>query len=182
MSATQGDREQYADWFSNSVKQARNGDREMAEGLIREFAQLANDPDVFDPVGGVPKPLIQHIAACLADWQKRKYTDAATWFFVDRPSHAPEKTTGQHVSAMRAYLLLRARGKGTEDARLGAANYSKLSDGQVRHLLAKDKAPQPDWFKDRAIGAVEAAALMCINKRLHKRVLDPPRKKYQRRV
>lgn len=182
MTAAESERKRLAEWFRGAIEQARGGDRESADGLLANFAHLAENPGAYDSVGGVPTEFLQYIATCIADWRKRNYRDAETWFFVDRPSNAPEKTTEQHVSAMRAYLLLRARGKGTEAARRGAADHSKLSDGQVRHPLAKDKAPQPDCFKGRAIGVVEAAALMCINRRLHKRVRDPPRKKYQRRV
>ena len=180
MSADTTDAEQYARFFAALVKQAQGGDRDAAEGLIGQFAQLADDPHVFDAVGGIPSALIGHIAACLSDWKKRDFQDAQTRFYVERAAHRPDETTGQHVKAMRAYLLLRARAKGVEAARAGAAAYSGLSEDQVRHMLAKDKPEQPTWFKGRSIGVVEAAALFGINKRLHVRVQKPPRKKYQR--
>lgn len=174
------DKEKYAEFFELAVKQAQAGDREMAVSLIGEFAQLADDPHVFDSVGGIPPALIQHIASCLGDWQKRDFKDAETWFHVVRAPNAPDKTDGKHVAAMRAYLLLRARAKGTEQARAGAATYSGLTENQVQYLVEKDKPEECSWFKGRAIGAVTAAALMLIRPSLHDRVLNPPRKKYQR--
>lgn len=186
MSADTSDHAEYAAWFNSAVGQARSGDRAMAEGLIREFAQLAKSPHTFDAVGGVPMPLVQYIARCLADWQSQDYKDAEHHFFVNRPANAPDQTGSQHVRAMRAYLLLRARGKGVESARSGAAAASGLSEDQVRHMLAKDKPEKPPTTATgqplfgRGIGIVEAAALCCIPKRLRERVRNPPRKKYQR--
>ena len=176
----ESDKEQYAWFFESAVKQAQAGDRQMAVNLISEFAQLADDPHVFDSVGGIPAALIQHIASCLRDWKKRDFKDAETWFHVVRAPNAPDQTTGQHVAAMRAYLLLRARAKGTEQARAGAAAYSGLTENQVQYLVEKDKPEESSWFKGRAIGAIAAAALMLIRPSLRERVLNPPRKKYQR--
>ena len=137
----ESDKDQYARFFETAVKQAQSGDRQIAESLIGEFAQLADDPHVFDAVGGIPSALIEHIAACLSDWKKRDFQDAQTHFYVSRAAHRPDETTGQHVAAMRAYLVLRARAKGVEAARAGAAAYSGLSEDQVRHMLAKGKRP-----------------------------------------
>jgi len=180
MSADTSDREQYSTWFATAARQARTGDREIAQHLIGEFAQLSTEPHAFDQIGGVPVALTQYIATCLADWQMRDFKDAETWFNVAREAHAPDQTTGQHVAAMRAYLLLLARAKGVELARAGAAMHSGLTESQVQYLVEKDKPEKATWFKGRAMGVIEAAALMGINKRLHHRVLNPPRKKYQR--
>ena len=180
MSALETNREQYAHFYETAVKQAQGGDRQMAEHLISAFAELADDPHVFDSVGGIPAALIQHIATCLGDWKKRDFKDAETWFHVVRDAHAPDQTSVQHVAAMRAYLLLRARAKGTELARAGAAAYSGLTESQVQYLVEKDKPEEPSWFKGRAIGVIAAAALMGIRPSLRDRVLNPPRKKYQR--
>ena len=176
MSAPSPDREQYARFYEGVVEQAQTGNRQSAESLISAFAQLADNPRAFDAVGGIPTALIQHIAACLSDWKKRDFQDAQTWFYVARAGHRPDETTGQHVAAIRAYLLLMARGKGVVAARAEAAAYSGLSEDQVRHLLNKDKPETAKWFKGRSIGVVTAAALLGINKRLHARVLNPPRK------
>ena len=169
-----------AKWFEQSIRQAQGGDRQMAEHLISAFAALAADPHVFDHVGGVPSALTKYIATCLADWQKRNFRDAETWFHVAKEAHAPDQTSGQHVGAMRAFLLLRGRGKGVQLAYAGAAAYSGLTEDQVIYLIQSDKPERAAWFDGRALGIVEAAALMGINKRLHNLVLNPPRKKYQR--
>jgi len=166
--------------YQSLVAQAHNGDRNSADGLLAVFSELAKNPSIFDGVGGIPTPLLQHVAACIADWRKRNYEDAATWFLVNRPAHSPDQTSGAHVAAMRAYLLVRARGKGTAAAKVSAANYSGLTEGQVRHLIDKDKPPKTNWYAGRAIGGIEFAALFQINQRLHERVLNPPRKKYQK--
>ena len=52
MSALETNREQYAHFYETAVKQAQGGDRQMAEHLISAFAELADDPHVFDSVGG----------------------------------------------------------------------------------------------------------------------------------
>ena len=99
----------------------------------------------------------------------------------EAPDHRPDETNFQHAMAMRAYLLLMARAKGVIAATAGAAAYSGLSEDQVRYMLAKDKPAKAPWFKGQSIGVVECAALFLINKRLHNKVRNPPRKKYQRR-
>ena len=165
------DQSQYARYFQSAANQARTGDRDTAQSLVGEFAQLAEDPHVFDRVGGVPIALIQHIASCLNAWKLGDFEDADSSFFLKRDAYRPDQTTGQHVAAMRAYLLLLSRAKGVEAARAGAAAHSGLDEEQVRHLVDKDRRTK----------VLQDAALFRINKRLHKRVLNPPRKKYQRR-
>lgn len=160
------------------IRQAESGDRDAAIALVADFAQLAKDPHFFDAVGGVPLPLMQYIATCLADWQKRGFKDAETWFRVVRPAHAPVQTGTQHVRAMRAYLLLRGRSKGVVAAKAGAVAYSGLTEAQVDHLVRKPK--RPSWFKGPVISELEFAALMGIRESLHQRVLNPPRKNYAR--
>lgn len=177
---TADDKELRARALAAMIRQARKGDRSAARGLIADFAELATDPHCFAAVGGVPPALLQYIATCLAKWQKYEFKDAETWFHVVPEAHRPDATTGQHVTAMRAYLLLRARAKGNEAARAGAAVYSGLTETQVQYIVEKDKAEQPGWFDGRAIGELTFAALQGINRRLHHRVLNPPRKKYQR--
>ena len=166
--------------ISALIRQAQNGDREAAHGLIADFAALAKDPNCFDAVGGVPFALTQYIATCLADWQKSKFKDAERYFYVDRKANRPDETTGKHVKAMRAYLLLRGRNAGACAAEAGAATYSGLTEGQVKNLVEKDRPKTTgkpgDPLYPRPIGTVEFAALMEINPRLHKRVLNPQRK------
>jgi len=162
------------------IRQAQGGDRNAAMALIADFAELSKDPHCFDAVGGIPIALTQYIATCLADWRKRDFKDAETWFHVVRAANAPDQRTGQHLTAMRAYMLLRARAKGTEAARVGAAAHSGLTESQVKYLVDNDKPKQLAWFDRRQIGEVESAALLRISPRLHDRVLNPPRKIYQR--
>lgn len=156
------------------IRQAEDGHRDAAIALIADFAEIAKDPHCFDAVGGVPLPLMQYIATCLADWQKRGFKDAETWFRVVKPAHAPVQTNGRHVRAMRAYLLLRGRSKGVDAAKAAAAAYSGLTEAQVDHLVRKPK--RPSWFKGPVISELEFAALMGIRESLHQRVLNPPRK------
>lgn len=181
MSEQNKNREQYARFYKSAVKQAKAGNRDIAKSLISDFADLAVDPNCFDAVGGIPTALIQHIASCLNRWKKLDFQDADRCFDVARPDHRPDETTFQHARAMRAYLLLRARAKGVIDAISGAARYSDLTQDQVRYMLAKDKPAKAPWFKGPSVGVVGGAALLMINKRLHNKVLNPPRKKYQRR-
>ena len=135
MSEPRKDAEQYAHWFETAIAQARTGDREIAVSLVGEFAQLATDPHVFDSVGGIPTALLQYIAACLGDWKKHDFRDAEKSFSVTRAAFRPDETSDQHVDAMRAYLLLMARGRGVVAARVSAAAYSGLTEEQVRHML-----------------------------------------------
>lgn len=181
MSTHDTDREQYARLYETAVKQAQGGDKRIAELLISAFAELAHDPHVFDAVGGIPSSLIRHIASCLSDWKSRDFPDAETWFYVTRPAHRPDDTSFKHAMAMRTYMLLMARAKGVDVATAGAAAYSGLSEEQVRHLVAKDKPAKAPYFLGPSIGVLGCAALLNINKWLHSRVLNPPRKKYQRR-
>ena len=167
--------------YESLVRQAREGDKHVANMLLMEFAQLSRNPDLFADAGGVPPALVRHVATCIADWRKRGYEDAATWFLVDRPAHAPDRTGPADVAAMRAYLLLKARGHGNVKARELAARYSGLTENQVRYLIEKDKPASPAWFKGRALGEIEFVVLMSVNRRLFERVRNPPRKKYQRR-
>ncbi len=159
---------QYENFYLQAVAQARGGDKYMADQLLAQFAELSKDPAVFAKVGGIPKPLIQYIATCISDWRKRGYQDAETHFWIDKASHRPANIGGKQVGAVRAFRLLMARGKGTEASFAGAAAYSGLSPDAVRYLVGK---------RDDII---EAAVLSRTNSRLHKRILHPPRKKYQR--
>ena len=173
-------RKEVAHWYEVAIRQAREGDRRVADHLLAVFASLADDPDAFKDCGGVPPVLVKYIAECVSDWRKRRYEDAKTWFRIDRPANAPDQTGPQHVAAMRAYMLARANAGGVEAARAAAVAESGLTEDQVRYMLDKDKPKRPPWFKGRAIGELEFAALMQIDPSLHDRVLNPPRKKYQR--
>lgn len=173
MTASDEEREKLAEWFRDSIKDARADDRDMADGLLRDFAHLAENPSAYDAVGGVPIELIRYIATCISDWQRRDYRDAETWFNVERPDHRPPVVDGRHVSAMRAYMVLRARGHGVEGSRRGAAAYSGLTEDQVRYVTESHPGRE----------TLNGAVMFSVTPRL--RVLlvrPPPRKKYQRRV
>lgn len=173
-------RQDVAHWYEAAVRRARKGDRHMAEHLLAVFASLADEPDAFKDSGGLPPALVQYIAECVSDWRKRRYEDAKTWFRIDRPANAPDQTGPQHVTAMRAYMLVRANAGGVQAALAAAASQSGLTEDQVRYMLAKDKPESPPWFNGRAIGEIELLALAGIDPSLHELALDPPRKKYQR--
>lgn len=155
--------------YGGFVEMARSGDKRAADLLLASFTFLSSDPSAFDEMGGIPKVLLKHIATCISDWRLRGYTDAETWFWVERPSHRPkDRVTSKDIRAVRAYRLLMARGSGTVAARIGAAQASGLDEERVRYLVER---------KDEA---VHARALVMIHPRHHQRVLNPPRKKYRR--
>jgi hypothetical protein len=174
MTAAESERKRLAEWFRGAIKQARAGDREMADGLLQEFAHLAVNPGAYDSVGGVPTEFLQYVATCIADWRKRGYRDAEAWFNVERPDHRPgDQLNATHIDAVRAYMVLRVRGYGKTGAVTGAADYTKLTEDQVRYLV--ESHPERDGLM-AAIKLLVTPRLRAILRR------EPPRKKYQRRV
>lgn len=174
MTTADDDRKGTYDVFEDLIKQARRGDRESADSLLKEFASIAAKPGAFDAVGGVPANLLQYVATCVADWRKRSYRDAETWFNVGRPDHRPARpVTAAHIVAMRVYMVLRARGYGRDGALTGAVAYSKLTEDQVRYVV--ESHPERDVLI-AVVSLLVTRRLRSILKR------PPPRKKYQRRV
>jgi hypothetical protein len=173
MTATDDERRRLGEWFGGAIKQAREGDREIADGLLREFAHLGKNPGAFDSVGGVPIELLQYVATCIADWRKRGYRGAETWFYVERPDNRPRaEVIGSQICAMRAYMVLLARGAGKTGALAGAARYSGLLFDQVRYVT--ESHPERD--------VLEQTVMMLVTRRLRTRLKKkPPRKKHQRR-
>lgn len=175
MKADRSSRRQVEDWYEAAVNQARDGNHRIAEFLLRDFARLAADPRAFKNHGGLPTNLVQYVATCVGDWQKRGYSDAKTWFNVVRAPHGPEREIDwRHIRALRAYRLLLARKCGSTAAIEGAALSSHLSEGQVRALIQDQANP------DKRDDALDFVVLEGINQRLHERVANPPRKIYRR--
>jgi hypothetical protein len=155
--------------FRDKIRNARRGDKEAADYLLLQFARLSADADCFHTLGGTPDALVQYVATCIADWRRLGYGHADTWFFVERPSHRPAaRVTRQEIQALRAYRLLMARGKGAAAALEGATASTGIKEDRVRYLVEK---------KDNDL---ERRVLSVIHPRLHPRILNPPRKKYQR--
>ena len=157
---SQQDPESLDRWLATAIREARNGDKELAEKLIDDFAALATaegEAALFGEHGGAPKELIRYIAACLADWKRRGYKDAALYFNVERPVGRPTRQlTVKHAIALAEYRSQIARGLTTESARSFAATASGLRDDQVRALVDDQRNPDKrdeflEWYATELI-------------------------------
>lgn len=174
MKADDDERTKLAEWFKGAIKDARGGNREMADSLLRDFAHLATNPGAYDSVGGVPTELIQYVATCIADWRQRGYRDAELYFYVDRPHHRPPAAVSEaQICALREYMVLRALGHGIQAAISGAKDCSGLTESQVRYVI--ESHPELDTMK--------AAVMLTVTPEMRAKLKKPPpRKKDQRRV
>jgi hypothetical protein len=151
------------DFYTSLVLQARNGDRTSALNLLDAFVESSAEDVV-----------ILYVKACLTDWINSDCDplQSGGCFNVARPDHRPvNDVIGiKHSHAMRAYILMRGRGKGREKAIEIAATVSNLSESSVKKLLEKSSG--------KRLGSAHAAALIAIvDDRVRWRCRYPQRKR-----
>ena len=168
-----------AHWYATAIGQVRGTpgnapDRDMAEQLLREFAQLADLPPEYDEIKCVSTPLARYVAVCIKRWLRLNLQSdfAAHCFNVEMPSHRPPaRPTDADFIALRTYFLSRANADGKVAAIAAAIDKSNLAEDKVRYLVESkhDDADTLRW-----------AVLLDFNKDTRNRALHPPKKKHQR--
>ena len=154
------------DFYVVMAEQARKGDRESAVSMLEEFSTWKDAPQ--EP------PLVTFVASCIEAWRLTGFDPkcAAECFHIKRDSARPEswKIRQKHFKALRAYFLMRGRGKGYEEAKKIAASVAHLGVSSINKLLENtDEAETKRW-----------CVLMTIeNRRVRGRCITPPRKTYQ---
>jgi hypothetical protein len=124
-------------FYRRLIEQAKGGDRDDALALLREFALSVLHTDE------VAAPLMMYVAQSISDWLASECDpkQAAKAFNVQRPRHRPmsgttaQKIAHKHIKAWRTYYLMRARGKGYDEAKYIAASNAGLSISMVKKLV-----------------------------------------------
>jgi hypothetical protein len=133
-------------FYTLLIEQAKNGDRNDAISLLKEFVQFSLNGEE------VPAPLVAYLGQCIAAWLHSECSpeQATRAFNVHRPAHRDKSDDkSRHVKALRVYYLMRGRRKGRDEAiRLAAGNVglsessiTKLLERQVVSLTAVPTAP-----------------------------------------
>ncbi len=160
-------------YFTRLIEQAKNGDRDDAISLLREFTQLHENAE------HIPAPLMAYVAECIATWlnSECKPMEATQAFNVQRPAHRDnsgethKSIASKRIKVLRTYYLMRGRYKGRNEAIKIAATRSGVSESTVIKLIA------PSYG---GMSAEQAVALSAMGERIEARCLNPRRKKYQR--
>lgn len=154
-------------FYACMVEQARKGDRGSAVFLLEEFSTWKVAPQ--EP------PLVTFIASCVEAWRLTDFDPkrAAECFHIKRDKERPEswKIRQKHFKALRAYFLMRGRGKGYEEAKKIAARVAHLSPSSINKLL--ENTDEAEFMRSCALEVIE-------NRRVRERCINPPRKRYQR--
>ena len=119
-------------FYTLLIEQAKNGDRDDAISLLKEFVQFSRNGEE------VPAPLVAYLGQCIAAWLHSKCSpeQTAKAFNVQRPAHRDKSDDkSRHIKALRVYYLMRGRRQGRDAAiRLAAGNVG-LSESSIRKLL-----------------------------------------------
>lgn len=158
------------DFDSLIVKEAIEGRRESAEGILIEIAGAKSIHDL--------SPIISdYLLGCIRNWSASGFDEnaASTAFRIKRENHRPDEWSSikqKHIYALRVYYLMMGRGKGRDTAIQISAESTHLSESSIKKLIAKSS---------KGLSVEQAAALFLIeNPAVRNRCINPPRKKYQR--
>jgi hypothetical protein len=119
-------------FYTVLIEQAKNGDRDDAISLLKEFVQFSRNGEE------VPAPLVAYLGQCIAAWLHSECSpeQAAKAFNVQRPAYREKSDDkSRHIKALRVYYLMRGRRKGRNEAISLAAGNVGLSESSIRKLL-----------------------------------------------
>lgn len=153
--------------WSDLSEAAEKGNYEAGEKLLQGFATLAEDPTNPHP------DLVRHVAQCVKNFLQGECSEriARQAFCVKRPEHRPasKEIEERHAEALVAYFNERALGSGREAAISAGSRVGGFSESAMKKILEADST------------LARFNALFCLPKATQEKVLEPPRKKYQRR-